>query len=409
MRGVSAARVGPIVRKEFRELRRDPRSLVFLVVMPVFLLVMYGYVLNFDVRHLPLAVVDLDRSQASRELVDRFSATEYFDFTGYLDRPGDIDFSMNRDRIKAALVIPAGFANDLAAGRSPAVQVIVDGTNSMTATTAMGYAAMILQDLSIRLTASRLKDRGLREVGLPVKSEVRVWFNPELLSARFLLPGLMSFLLMVIVVISTAFAVVREKERGTMEQILVSPVSPGELIVGKLIPYVLISLVAAHLVLLAGYGLFDVSVRGSYPLLLLFMAVFLVCGLGQGLLISTFARTQQVAFMMAVITSMLPSFILTGFIFPIREMPPAIQAVTYLVPGRYFLTALRSIILKGTGLGVLWHELVSLSVFAVLIVGLSAFRLKRSEFGAGEGRPRGRARFKRSRPEAMRIDEAPRT
>lgn len=409
MRGVSAARVGHIVKKEFRELRRDPRSLVFLVLMPVFLLVMYGYVLNFDVRHLPLAVVDLDRSPASRGLVDRFSATEYFDFTGFLGRPGDIDFNMNRDRIKAALVIPTGFADELAAGRSPAVQVIVDGTNSMTATTAMGYAAMILQDLSIKLTASMLKDRGLREVGLPVRSEVRVWFNPELLSARFLLPGLMSFLLMVIVVISTAFAVVREKERGTMEQMLVSPVSPGELIVGKLIPYVLISLVAAHLVLLAGYGLFGVAVHGSYPLLLLFMAVFLVCGLGQGLLISTVARTQQVAFMMAVITSMLPSFILSGFIFPIREMPPAVQAVTYLVPARYFLTALRSIILKGTGPGVLWDEIIFLFVFAFLIVGLSAVRLKRSQFGTGEGRRGGRARFKKARPAATRVDEEPRT
>ncbi|MGZ5515059.1 MAG: ABC transporter permease, partial [Candidatus Aminicenantales bacterium] len=224
-----------------------------------------------------------------------------------------------------------------------------------------------------------LDRRGLTNVVLPVASEVRIWYNPELRSAMFLIPGLMAFILMVIVTVSTAFSVVREKERGTMDQLKVSSLRPFELILGKIIPYVVISLGSAHLVLLLGQVLFGVGIRGSYPLLLLAMVLFVIGALGQGLLISSITRTQQVAFLIAILTTMLPTFILSGFVFPIRNMPPVVQAITYLVPGRYFLAALRAIILKGAGLGAIWDQFLLLAAFATLSIGVSAVRLGKGE------------------------------
>jgi ABC-2 type transport system permease protein len=282
---------------------------------------------------------------------------------------------MARERIKAALVIPERFAADLAAGRSPSVQFILDGANAMSGATAAGYAAAILQSYSQGATLEAMARRGLGGSGRPLATEVRIWYNPELRSARFLVPGLMAFILMVVLTTSTAFSIVREKERGTMEQISVSPLRPAALIVGKLIPYVLISLVSAHLVLGLGWVLFGVAVKGSYLLLLLGMVLFLVCGLGQGLLISSVTRTQQVAFLLSIILTILPTFILSGFVFPIRNMPAVIQPITYLIPARYFLVALRTIILKGAGFPAFWEQILALAVFAAGSLALSSARL----------------------------------
>jgi ABC-2 type transport system permease protein len=380
--------VRAVIVKEFRQIRRDALSLMFLVFLPGFMLLLFGYALNFDIKHIPLAVVDEDGSRASRDLVDKFRTTEYFDLKAVLPKTAAIDPILAREDVRAALVIPAQFADDLTAGRSPSVQVIVDGSNAMSGTTAAGYVGAILQSYSQRITLRGLARRGFTDVALPLATEVRVWYNPELRSAKFLVPGLMAFILMVIVTVSTAFSVVREKERGTMDQIRVSSIRPMELILGKIIPYVAISLGSAHLVLLLGEVLFGVGIRGSYPLLLLAMVLFVTGALGQGLLISTITRTQQVAFLLAVLTTMLPTFILSGFVFPLRNMPPVVQAVTYLVPGRYFLAALRAIILKGAGLGAIWNQLLFLAVFAVLSIGTSAVRLGKGE----KERPRRRRR-----------------
>lgn len=385
MKSLPLAFVGPVVRKEFRQIRRDSRSLVFMIFIPAFLLIVFGFALNFDVKHIPLAVVDQDGSQSSRELVDRFGTTEYFDVKAVLGRTGDIDGLMARDRVRAALVIPPTFSEDLLAGRSPSVQFIVDGANAMSGTTAAGYAAAILQSFSQKVTLAALARSGLGGAVLPLRADVRVWYNPELRSARFLLPGLMAFILMVILTTSTAFSIVREKERGTMEQISVSPLPSAALIIGKLVPYALISLASAHLVLALGWVLFGVAVKGNYFLLLLVMVLFLISGLGQGILISAVTRTQQVAFLLSVLTTILPTFILSGFVFPIRNMPPVIQAVTYLVPGKYFLVALRAIILKGVGLAAFWDQALLLAAFAVLMLVLSVAALSR---GGRERRPR---------------------
>ena len=282
MKPLSLRCLRPVIKKEFRQIRRDARSLMFMIFLPAFMLLMFGYALNFDVKHIPLAVVDEDGSRTSRDLVDKFRTTEYFDLKAVLGKTREIDPLMGREAIRAALVIPPEFSKDLLAGRSPSVQVIVDGSNAMSGTTAAGYVGAILQSYSQKITLEALERRGLTGFAVPLSQEVRVWYNPELRSARFLVPGLMAFILMVIVTVSTAFSVVREKERGTMDQIRLSSISPLELILGKVIPYVVISLASAHLVLLLGEILFGVGIRGSYPLLLLAMALFLTGALGQG-------------------------------------------------------------------------------------------------------------------------------
>jgi ABC-2 type transport system permease protein len=380
--------VGPVMRKEFRQIRRDSRSLIFMIFLPGFLLLMFGFALNFDVKHIPLAVVDQDGSRASRELAEKFKTTEYFDLKATLDRTGDVDGLMARETIRAALVIPETFSEDLLAGRSPSVQFLLDGANAMSGTTAAGYAAAILQSYSQKITLEAMERRGVGGLTLPLKTEVRVWYNPELRSARFLVPGLMAFILMVVLTTSTAFSIVREKERGTMEQISVSPLRPAALIIGKIAPYVLISLASAHLVLGLGWVLFGVAVKGSYLLLLLSMVLFLVSGLGQGLLISAITRTQQVAFLICMLTTILPTFILSGFVFPIRNMPAIIQPITYLIPAKYFLVTLRAIILKGAGLGAFWDQMLMLAAFGALTLALSVVLLRRG----GEDRPRRRGR-----------------
>jgi ABC-2 type transport system permease protein len=377
----------PVARKEFRQIRRDVRSLVFLLAMPAFLLVMFGFALNFDIKHIPLGVWDQDGSRQSRKLTDKFTNTEYFDLVARIRRPGQVDRLMGREKIRVAVIIPPKFADDLAAGRSPSIQVIIDGANAMTGSTAAGYVAAIVRSYSEQATLKILERHGIHGLVVPLEADLRVWYNPELKSVKFLVPGLMAFILMVIVVVSISFSVVREKERGTMEQILVSPIHPVELVVGKVIPYILISLVSAHLVLLFGWGLFGVRIEGSYPLLLLTMVLFLLGALGQGILISTVTRTQQVAFMVSVLTTLLPTFILSGFVFPLRNMPVVIQGIAHLVPARYFLVALRAIILKGAGLEAFWTQLLFLGAFAALTLGASTARLV---IGAGEDHRRRR-------------------
>ena len=374
-------RIRAVMKKELLQLSRDTRSLLFLLAMPGLLLLMFGFALNFDVKHVALALCDQDRTPAGREFAGLFKHTEYFNVKAEVEDPRELDRLLDEGRASVAVVIPRGFGADLAAGREPAVQVLVDGSNSMSATTAAGYVASIAQDYSVKLTTRLLSQRGISGASMPVAADLRVWYNPELRSANFLIPGLMAFILMTILVITTSFSIVREKERGTMEQIRVSPLSPVELIIGKTVPHMLISLFSSHTVLLLGYLLFGITIKGSYPLLLLAVTLFLLCGLGQGLLISSITRTQQVAFQLSVLTTYLPTFILSGFVFPIRNMPKVIQAVTYLVPARPFLVILRSVILKGVGIRALWGQLLGLMVFAVLMLGLSALRMTRPDEG----------------------------
>ncbi|MCU0606016.1 MAG: ABC transporter permease [Candidatus Edwardsbacteria bacterium] len=366
----------PIIRKEFRQIRRDPRTMGILLFVPVFMLMMFGYALNFDVKHTPVAVLDLDRTPASRELWQQFGRTEFFDLRYWLRDQREIDRLLGTERARLAVVIPPGFGAGLAAGRSPSVQFIVDGANSNAATSVLGSLEAMMQQYSLRLTAERIMRRGGSRVTLPLDYRPRVWFNPELKSARFLIPGLIGFILMVVAVISTTLSIVREKERGTMEQLAVSPVTPLELVVGKTAPYVLIALLSTTMILLLGAWLFEVRVAGSLLLLYGVTLVFILAALGMGIMISTLADTQQVAFMIAVIATMLPSYILSGFVFPIRNMPLPVQLITYLVPGRYYLVCIRAIILKGAGLEAFWPQVLALCAFAAAMLGAAAVRIR---------------------------------
>lgn len=371
------SRIRPIVIKEFRQISRDKRTLGVLLLVPAFMLVMFGYALNFDVKHVSLAIYDGEGSRASRAFAESLLHSEYFDLKYRLKDVREIDDLMGEEKVRVALVIPQDFSKRLLAGREAIVQVIVDGANANAAATAVGYVNAMVQDYSTKLSVRARMRAGHSDVPVPIDYRPRVWYNPELKSAKFLVPGLIGFILMITAVISTALSVVREKEQGTIEQIIVSPIRPVELILGKTIPYILLSLVATAIILLVSFYLFDVVVRGSVLLLFGVTLLFLAGALGLGLLISTVADSQQVAFQMATLVTMLPTFLLSGFVFPIRNMPLPVQVITYIVPARYFLSALRSIILKGVGLSAFWDQMLFLLAFAVLTLGISSARLRR--------------------------------
>ena len=365
-----------VADKELRQIRRDPLSLLMLLGLPAFMLVLYGFALNFDVTHVALAVQDRDRSPESRALIASFVGSRWFDRVADPAPGEDLEALLERRVAKAVLVVPERWSAGLASGESRAVQLLLDGTDSTTATTALGYARALVGEAN----AGRLEERRLR-LGLPelpaLELRPRVWFNPELESTRFLVPGLMGFLLMLTAVLSTALSVVREKERGSLAQLRITPLTTLQLVLGKTLPYLGLSLLTAVIILLAARLLFGVVVSG--PLLDLFLAtlLYLVGALGFGLLISTIADSQAMAFQVGLLTSLLPAVLLSGFIFQIRAMPGWLQLITLAVPARYYLVVLRGIILKGAGLGQFAGELLALALFAAAVLTLAALRLRR--------------------------------
>jgi ABC-2 type transport system permease protein len=376
-----------VARKEFRQIVRDRLTLMTLLFVPAFFLLLYGYALNFDIRHVRLAVDDRDGSAASRSLVSAFVNSGYFDLVANVDAVFDSAASrgegrdrsalptatrlMDRNEVRLVLVVPSGFARALRTGQSAPVQVLLNGDNANTATTVMGYALTIIRSESAR-QAPAVPGSG------PVLSvEPRVWYNPELRSALFLVPGLIAYIAMITAVVSTALSIVREKERGTMEQVRMAPLGAATFVAGKTIPYFAVSLMSALGIIVTAMVLFGMPMRGSWLLLLVALSLFLVGALGLGVLISSAADTQQVAFQAALLVSFLPTLMLSGFIFPIASMPQFLQIVTYAVPARYFLVALRAIVLKGAGLHVYWPALVALALFAVAVLGVASARLHR--------------------------------
>lgn len=362
-----------VARKELRQIARDRRTLLTLLFVPAMFLLLYGYALNFDVRHVALAFDDRDRSAESRDLLSAFVNSGYFDLVAVVTSDADIDRLFDRNRARAVLVVPAGYGRDVANRRPARVQVIVDGENANTATTVIGYAEAIVAEVGAELTAARAG----AGASPPFSLQARVWYNPQLESTLFLIPGLIAYIAMITAVISTALSIVREKERGTMEQVRMAPLGPVPYVLGKTLPYLALSFVSALLIILVAMALFGLPMRGSWPLLSLAIALFLVGAQAQGLVISTIAPTQQVAFQLALLSSFLPTFILSGFIFPITSMPPAVQVITHVIPARYFIVALRAIVLKGAELSAYWSDLLALSVFAAAMLSLAAVRLSR--------------------------------
>lgn len=366
-----------VAAKELRQIRRDRRTLLILLFVPAFFLLLYGYALNFDIRNVALVVKDQDRSTKSRELVSAFVNSGYFRLVDQIDSDQQIERLVDQGAVRAVLTIPADFQRDITRGTAADVQVIIDGDNANTAATVLGYSRSLIDEFGAAQVAARI---AAGEPRMPVPSisvEPRIWYNPQLRSALFLVPGLIAYISMITAVVSTALSVVREKERGTMEQVRMSPISPLPYIIGKTLPYLAISFASALMVILTAMILFDLPMRGSWLLLCGAILVFLVGAQAQGLLISTIAQTQQVAFQVALLSSLLPTMILSGFIFPISSMPGAVQAVTYIVPARYFLVALRSIVLKGAGLAAFWQDMAALAVFAAVALGLASLRLRR--------------------------------
>lgn len=373
---MSLRKVWAIAKKELRQASRDPLSLAMLLGVPTMMLLMYGYALNFDVRHVRLAVLDRDKSAASRELVAAFVNSTYFDLVADLSAGADLDRIAQRRIARAILTIPEGYAEALASRRTAQVQLILDGADSNTATTALGYASALVADANATLLRGT---PGVELTGPPIDYQPRVLYNPELKSTQFLVPGLIGFILMLTAVLSTALSVAREKERGTLEQLQVSSLRPGEMIVGKTLPYLAISLTATGIILLAARYLFGVAVRGPYLDLFVATFVYLVGALGFGLLVSSFADTQALAFQAGSVMSMLPAIFLSGFIFPIRSMPRVLQWLTYAVPARYFNVILRGVILKGVGLGPYLTDLCFLVLYAAVVLTIAYARLTRRE------------------------------
>jgi ABC-2 type transport system permease protein len=350
-----------VYRKEWRQIRRDRRTLMTIVFVPAFFLLLYGYALNWDIKHIALAVQDRDQTAQSRALVSAFVNSGYFDRIGDVYAPSAVDRLLELNQARAVLVVPEGFGRDLTSGRAPQVQMLINGENANTATTVMGYAGNIVRSAG----------------GSSLTVEPRIWYNPELRSTLFLVPGLIAYILMITAVISTALSIVREKENGTMEQVRMAPIDTFSFVVGKSIPYFFISLASAALIILAAMVLFGLPMRGNWLSLLFAMSLFISGALGTGLLISTVAETQQIAFQAALLTSFLPTLMLSGFIFPISSMPHALQLVTTIVPARYFLVALRGIVLKGTPLTLLWPQMAALTVYALAMLMLASVRLAR--------------------------------
>jgi ABC-2 type transport system permease protein len=367
-------RILAVATKELHQIARDRRTLGILLLFPAFILLIYGYALNFDIRDVRIAVQDRDRSTASRELVSSFVNSGYFSLVGYVDADADIDALVDTNLARAVLVIPDRFERDVQTRTPTTVQVVIDGDNANTASTVMGYAQAIIAEYSATVL---LQVTPYGRAGPLVTLEPRIWYNPQLRSTLFLVPGLIAFIAMITAVVSTALSVVREKERGTMEQIRMSPIGPVTFILGKTVPYLALSFVSALLILFTARLLFDLPMRGSWVLLCGSILLFLIGAQAQGLLISTIATSQQVAFQVALLSSFLPTFILSGFIFPISSMPIVVQGVSHIVPARYFLVALRAIVLKGAGLSAFWEQLVFLAVFSTLALGLASLRLKR--------------------------------
>jgi len=374
---MNGPRIGTIMIKELRQISRDPATLGMLLVVPLFLLLMFGFAINLDTKHIRLAVLDLDKTQDSRELLQSFLHSEYFDLEFVLDRESQIDGLLDTGQALVALVIPRDFGRDAANGKKAEIQAIVDGSNGTTAATAIGYVQAVAADYSQRAFVRSLERAGVTGMKTTINFQPRVLFNPELRSANFLIPGLIVLILMMTAVLSTTLSIVREKERGTMEQIAVSPVQPFELILGKTVPYLVMSLVAAAAILATSRLLFGVTVRGSWLDLGLVTLIFLFGCLAFGVLLSTVSDSQQVAFLLSALLTLLPTFILSGFVFPFRNMPWIIQAFSYLLPGRYYLAALRAIMVKGAGFWAFGDQVAALLIFAAATGGLSVLRLRR--------------------------------
>ena len=374
-------RIAVMLRKEFSQVLREPRMRLLLFVPPLVQLVVFGFAVNLDVDHARIAWMDMDGTPASRDLHDRFTGSGRFDVVAKPRNEAEVQRILDHGDAQAVIRVLPGFARDLERGRSAEVQVLVDGTNSNTASLVSSYAGRVIAEFSADSLDRRQRVLLLtRSPGGPVKAAApevvarsRVWFNPNLYSRNYFVPGIIANILMLVTLMLTALGIVREKEIGTMEQLMVTPMRPIELMLGKTLPFAIIGLLDVVLITGAALLIFRIPLRGSFLLLLVCAVLYLMTNLGAGLFLSTISNTQQQAMMMSFFFST-PAFMLSGFAFPIRNMPPAVQWLTYLDPVSYFIEIVRGIFLKGSGVSVLWPQMLCLAVYGVLVLGFSAMR-----------------------------------
>jgi ABC-2 type transport system permease protein len=370
-------RLWAVARKEGLHIRRDPRSLILAIGIPMLMIVLFGYALTLDVDHVPLVAWDQSQTKASRDYLAQFTGSRYFDFRGAVANYRELERAIDTRDAYLALVIPPDFARQLEAGRPAAVQAIIDGSDSNTAAIVLGYT----QGLTLAFNQQVALEQIRRTVGATPAASLdlrpRVWFNADLESKNFIIPGLIAVIMGLIAALLTSLTIAREWERGTMEQLISTPVRPAELIVGKLIPYFVVGMLDVLIAVLMAVFLFDVPLRGSVVLLFGTAAVFIVGTLAQGILISTLARQQLLASQMAMVSTFLPAFLLSGFMFAIANMPVPVQVVTYIVPARYFVALVKGIYLRGVGLDTLWRDAVFLVAFAAIVGGLAIVKFRK--------------------------------
>ena len=370
-----------IIRKEFQQLRRDKRLLPLIFLSPVLQIALLGYAANMDVKDIPLAVCDQDKSVESRQLVSSFLQSGSYVAGAYLQDAAGAEKDIEEGKSSLALVIPPGYGRSLTGGKTAQLQLLADGSESQSAAIGMTYATLIVSRAQVARAAARLSGldpavlRRIRSV--QVDPAVRVLYNPTLASRNFMVPGVLAMILMIITTVLTSLAIVKEKELGTLEQLIVTPITPGQLIIGKLAPFVLISLVIITVVLVASLLLFGLAVRGSLLVLYALSLLFMLSSLGIGLFVSTIARSQQQAMMISMFFFMMPMLILSGFVFPIESMPPVIQAVTYVFPLRYYFVIIRGLFLKGVSLAELWRESAALAAIGVVVIAASVLRFRK--------------------------------
>ena len=365
-----------IIKKEVRQLKRDTRLLAVIFSFPVLLLIMFGYAVNFDVKHIKLAIYDQDRSKLSRDFLNSLSNSEYFSIIGYINNYGDINNYLDQKTAQCVVVIPNDFSKKINSNQKTSIQYLIDGVDANTASIIQNYMFAATGMFNQKVNSEILARKGMKEF-IPLSLETQFWFNPDLKTTRFLIPGLIAMILIITAVITVALSFVREKEKGTMEQLNVSSLKTLELILGKTLPFVVIALVNAGLIMLAGYIFFGVEMKGSYLLLFFTTLIFLTASTSLGIFISVVSDSQQVAFTAATFVSLLPSLILSGFVFPIDSMPWIIQIITNITPAKFFINILRAIILRGVGISAFWDQIIYLLIFTTIFIVLSSVIGKR--------------------------------
>jgi ABC-2 type transport system permease protein len=369
-------RTWALTRKELLHIVRDARSLGMALALPLFMLLLFGYALTLDIDRIPTILLDADRTPESRELISRFQGSRYFEIRAGADNYQEVEAAIDRNECLLGVVIFSGYARQLASNQVAPVQLLLDGSDSNTASIALGYARTLLQIYDLELRARAQNRRGGGTVGSPVQPHLRVWYNSDLKSKNYIVPGLIAVIIMIIAALLTSLTIAREWEMGTMEQLLSTPLRPAEIVLGKMAAFFSLGIIDMLTAIVAGVIIFRVPLRGNIPFLALTCCIFLIGALCWGILISAVVRSQLLAYQLGAVTSFLPALLLSGFIFDIRNMPGVIQLVTFFFPARYFVTVAKGIFLRGVGMEVLWHEVLLLFVYAALVFLLATRKLK---------------------------------